>query len=90
MQNASLRVLDTNMIYTTLELWLEALQARKTSPRTVENYHECVTPFVLRMLRECLKTISAQQLKVAGNPKRSLLRRLRTCASRFCPCVARD
>jgi site-specific recombinase XerD len=46
MQSASLRVWDTNTLFSTLELWLEALQAQRFSPRTVQNYRECVTPFV--------------------------------------------
>ena len=33
---------------------------------------------------------SNRQLEVAGNPQRSLLRRLKTCDSRFCSCVPRD
>ncbi len=44
-QNASLRITDTNTIFTTLELWLEAVQARGASARTVKNYRECVSLF---------------------------------------------
>jgi hypothetical protein len=35
------------------------------------------------MLRECLKTLFARQLEVAGNPKRSLLQRLKPAAAGF-------
>ncbi len=46
MQIAGFRITDTNSLFTTLELWLEALQARNVSHRTVESYREYVTPFV--------------------------------------------
>ncbi|GIV17111.1 MAG: tyrosine recombinase XerD [Armatimonadota bacterium] len=46
MQNASLHITDTSTLYVTLQLWLEALQARGASARTLKNYRESVTPFI--------------------------------------------
>ncbi len=42
MQDASLRITDTN----TVEPWLEALQACRVSHQTVQSYRKYVTPFV--------------------------------------------
>jgi len=46
MQNAGFRITDTSTLFATLELWLEALQARRVSHRTLQSYREYVTPFV--------------------------------------------
>ncbi|GIV17754.1 MAG: tyrosine recombinase XerD [Armatimonadota bacterium] len=45
MQTAGFVITDTNL-RAALEVWLESLQARKLSTRTVQSYREHVTPFV--------------------------------------------
>lgn len=46
MQTLSFRVTDTNALYLTLQLWLEALQAKGVSSRTLKTYREEVAPFL--------------------------------------------
>ncbi|MGC8782940.1 MAG: tyrosine-type recombinase/integrase [Armatimonadota bacterium] len=57
MQTPSLRVCDKNALLHVMELWLESLQARNCSLRTVQNYRECVTPFLLFLHEQGCRTL---------------------------------
>ena len=46
MSTTRLHVADTNAILLTVELWLQSLQARRVSPRTLGGYRDYVLPFV--------------------------------------------
>jgi site-specific recombinase XerD len=52
MQTAGFVITDTSTLFATLEVWLESLQARRLSHRTVQSYREHVTPFVTFLLQQ--------------------------------------